>query len=116
MSTSCPTPSSPVKPHYTISSSATAHTVQVDLPGIPKSGIQVEVEKDILSIQGSGRPAWPESWRPLHQELSPADYSLKLRVDASIQTQQIKASHENGVLTLELPLQEAAQPRRIELN
>jgi HSP20 family protein len=122
MSTICTSPScttgtaATMKPRYTVSSTASAHTVRIDLPGIPKSGIRVDLEKDILSIQGTGRPAWPETWRLLHQELRSADYSLKLKIESAVQADQIRASHEDGVLILELPIQETAQPRRIELN
>jgi HSP20 family protein len=105
-----------VKPRFHVENSAEAYTVSIDLPGVPKSGITVELEKGVLSIKGTGRPAAPESWRPVHQELAAADYALRLRLEAPVNEEQIQASHEHGVLTLVLPVPEQAKARRIELN
>jgi HSP20 family protein len=121
--TCCTTSCTPVtgtattmKPRFSVSSTAEAHTVAVDLPGVPKSGVTVSMERDLLTIQATGRPAVPDTWRRLHQELSPADYVLRLRIAAPVDDTQITATHTDGVLTLVLPVKEAAKPRRIELN
>jgi len=104
------------KPRYTVRSSAEAHEIRVELPGVPKSDVKIDLDQNILTVQTEGRNAVPETWMPLHRELSTADYLLRLRLHAPADADRLKATLENGILTLHLPIAEEAKPRQIAVE
>ena len=40
------------KPRYTVANVAEAFEIEVELPGVTKSGVSIDLEEDILSIRG----------------------------------------------------------------
>lgn len=104
------------KPLYEVTSEADAFEVRVQMPGVPKDNVKVDLEEDVLSIRGERVAALPEGWKPLHRELSAQGYLLRLRLNTPVDEDKLTAGLENGVLTLRLPVKEAAKPRRIEVQ
>lgn len=104
------------KPHYDISGNADAYEVRVEMPGVPKGGVKIDLDENILSIRGERQSNIPEGWKPLHRELSTLGYQLRLRLNTPVDEEKLTANLENGVLTLKLPVKEAAKPRRIEVQ
>lgn len=104
------------KPLYNVTGNAEAYEVRVELPGVAKSGVKIDLEDNVLSIRGERQSATPEGWKTLHRELSTLGYQLRLRLNTPVDEDKLTANLENGVLTLKLPLKEAAKPRRIEVQ
>ena len=103
------------KPRYTVANVAEAFEIEVELPGVTKSGLSINLEEDILSIRGERSGAMPEVWKPLHRELSGLNYQLRLRVTTPVDAEKIVAKLEEGILKVTLPVKATAQPRRIEV-
>jgi HSP20 family protein len=101
------------KPLYNVNGSAEAYEVRVELPGVPKSGVKLDLEENILSIRGERSTTVPEGMKALHRELSPLSYLLRLRLNTPVVEEQMTAKLEDGVLTVRLPLKEVAKPRQI---
>ena len=101
------------KPLYNVNGSAEAYEVRVELPGVPKSGVKLDLEENILSIRGERSTTVPEGMKALHRELSPLSYLLRLRLNTPVVEEQMTAKLEDGVLTVCLPLKEVAKPRQI---
>jgi HSP20 family protein len=125
--TSCPTSSTKAnpnvgvteslrKPLYNVIGNADAYEVKVELPGVSKDTVKIDLDENVLSIRGERQSALPEGWKALHQELSPLGYQLRLRLNTPVDEDKLTANLENGVLTLKLPVKEAAKPRRIEVQ
>ena len=104
------------KPLYNVIGNTDAYEVRVELPGVAKSGVKIDLEDNVLSIRGERQSATPEGWKTLHRELSSLGYQLRLRLNTPVDEDKLTANLENGVLTLKLPLKEAAKPRRIEVQ
>lgn len=104
------------KPVYHVTKNADTYEVSVELPGVPKGAVKIDLEDNVLTIRGERQSATPEGWKALHRELSPVGYQLRLRLNTPVDEDQLKASLENGVLTLTLPVKEAAKPRRVEIQ
>jgi len=104
------------KPLYTVNGNADTYEVHVQMPGVAKGGVKLDLEDNILSIHGERQSAMPEGWKPLHRELSTLSYQLRLRLNTPVDEDKLTANLENGVLTLKLPVKEAAKPRRIEVQ
>lgn len=114
--TAKPTTASARRPYYAVNEIENAFEVRVDLPGVNKSDIQISLENKELWIHGRrSEPQLPEGkW--LHREISPADYVLRLNVNADINAEAIKAKAENGVLSVILPIAAEALPRSISVE
>ncbi len=101
------------KPLYNVTGNAEAYEVRVEMPGVPKSGVKLDLEDNILTVRGERNATVPEGMKTLHRELSPLSYLLRLRLNTPVEEDKMTAKLEDGVLTLRLPLKEVAKPRQI---
>jgi HSP20 family protein len=126
MTTTCcnPTPnqqtaetqSAAVKPRYFVDGTQEAYEVRVELPGVAKDGVNINLEDNVLTLRAQRKPGALSEWKTLHRELSGLDYLLRLRLNAQVDEDKMSAALDQGVLTLKLPVREAAKPRRIEIQ
>ena len=103
-------------PEYTVRNDEHDYVAEVALPGVPKENVDINVDDGVLTVTGRRKNEVPESWKPLSRELSTANYRLKLELNAPIDTSKISGKVEDGILTLTLPLREAAKPRVIKVD
>ncbi len=101
------------KPLYNVNGNAEAYEVRVEMPGVPKSGVKLDLEDNILTVRGERNTTVAEGMKALHRELSPLSYLLRLRLNTPVEEDKMTAKLEDGVLTLRLPLKEVAKPRQI---
>ncbi|MBK8036944.1 MAG: Hsp20/alpha crystallin family protein [Verrucomicrobiaceae bacterium] len=104
------------KPLYNVNRNADAYEVRVEMPGVPKSGVKLDLEDNILTVHGERASNARESLKALHRELSPLNYLLRLRLNTPVDEEKMTAKLEDGVLSITLPLKEAAKPRQITVN
>lgn len=90
--------------------------VQVDLPGIDPDAIDVTVEKNVLSIHAERRAPAPDQAERVVGERRYGTFSRQLFLGDSLDADKLQANYANGVLTLTIPVAEAAKPRRIAVN
>lgn len=105
-----------LKPRFAVSTTEEAYVVRVELPGVDKSDVNLNFEGDVLSITATRNTVVPGDWKPLHRELNQAGFALRLKLNTRVDEEKLKAQLEDGVLTLTLPVREAAKPRKIEVN
>jgi HSP20 family molecular chaperone IbpA len=91
-------------------------TLMADMPGVPKDNLVLQVNGDSLLIEGSAEPATPENLEPLWAEVRVPRYRRAFTLSRELDSTRIEANLKDGVLTLTIPKQEHAQPRRIEVN
>lgn len=89
-------------------------TVVADLPGVDGKDVNIHVEDNVLTIQGKTK-TWDSGDR-FHTEFGLADFYRQFRLNQEVDQEKITAETEHGVLTVHLPKQEAAKPRRIEVQ
>ena len=104
------------KPEFRAVRSEDAYNVRVFMPGVAKEGVSVSVEKEVVTIEGVRKDKPVEGWKPIFTELGRADYRLRLELAADADGDRIDAAVVNGVLTLTVPIAEAAKPRTIAIN
>lgn len=105
-----------VKPRYTVNSAKDAYQVRVDLPGAARDTVQVKLDQGVLTLSAQRKPVAQETWKSLHRELGSYGYKLQLKVTAKVDETALTARLEDGVLTLNLPVREAAKPRVIAVQ
>jgi HSP20 family protein len=88
-----------------------AHVFKVDVPGL-KEEVKVEVEDgNVLQISGERNKEQEEktdTWH--HVERSSSKFLRRFRLPENAKTEQIRASMENGVLTVTVPKEEVKKP------
>lgn len=104
------------KPLYNVNGNADAYEVRVELPGVPKSGVKLDLDDNILTVRGERNTTVPEGMKTLHRELSPLNYLLRLRLNTPVDDDKMTAKLEDGVLTISLPIKQAAKPRQIQIQ
>ncbi|KAL2555708.1 17.6 kDa class I heat shock protein 3 [Forsythia ovata] len=89
-----------------------AHVFKVDLPGIKKEEVKVEVEDGrILKISGERCKEKEEKTDTWHRvERSSGKFQRRFRLPENVKMDQVKAAMENGVLTVVVPKEEEKKP------
>ncbi|SNB46064.1 Hsp20/alpha crystallin family protein [Geobacter sp. DSM 9736] len=85
-----------------------------DLPGTGKDGLDVNVEKGILTISAQVKREMPG--RSIYTEFELAPYYRQFQIPETLDHEKAHASLANGVLTLHIPKAEVAKPRKIEVK
>jgi len=89
-------------------------TLVADMPGVEKGGLEINLEKGLLTI--SGEMALESRGKSLLREFSTANYYRQFKVSEHIDADKSSAELNNGVLTLTIPKAESAKPKRIEIR
>ncbi|KAG2670184.1 hypothetical protein I3760_14G072000 [Carya illinoinensis] len=89
-----------------------AHVFHADLPGLKKEEVKVEVEDGrILQISGERNKEQEEKNDKWHRiERSSGKFLRRFRLPENAKMDQVKASMENGVLTVTVPKEEEKKP------
>ncbi|GHF37461.1 HSP20 family protein [Amycolatopsis bartoniae] len=90
--------------------------VSFDLPGLTPDAIELDVERNVLTVKAERRPAHEGDVEMQVSERPLGVFSRQLFLGDSLDTEHIAASYEAGVLTLRIPVAEQAKPRRISIE
>ena len=90
--------------------------VAVDLPGVEPESIDVDVEQNVLSIRAERKDAAADGVEYIAAERPRGVFSRQLILGETLDTENVKAAYDGGVLTLRIPVAEKAQPRKIEIT
>ncbi|MGP3926440.1 Hsp20/alpha crystallin family protein [Streptomyces sp. 8N616] len=89
--------------------------VQFDLPGVDPETIDLDVERNVLSVRAERRSPAPEGAELIAAERPAGSFSRQLFLGESLDTERIDASYDAGVLTVRIPVAEQAKPRKIQI-
>jgi HSP20 family protein len=86
-----------------------------DLPGVTPESIDLDVERNVLTVHAERRSPAPEDAEMVASERPSGRFSRQLFLGESLDTEKIDASYESGVLTVTIPVAEEAKPRKIQI-
>lgn len=92
-----------------------AYRYELDLPGVSRDEVTVEVRDNDLCITGT----FPDKQRSgtLHQQSRrTGSFSYRSTLPSSVDTNDVEASLDNGVLTVTVPKGTQSQPRKIDIT
>ena len=92
------------------------YVVPFDLPGISPDAIDLDVERNVLTVKAERRP--PELGDNVEMQVAERPlgvFSRQLFLGDTLDADHIEASYEAGVLTLRIPVAERAKPRKIAI-
>jgi HSP20 family protein len=93
-----------------------ALTVVMEIPGVEKKDVEVNVENDVLRVEGRVDFTKYEGLEPLYTEYNVGHFARSFALSNRIDQQQIAAQLEDGVLTLTLKKAKEAIPRKIAIG
>ena len=93
------------------------YVVVFDLPGVPAEAIDLDVERNVLTVKAERRPAEVSDGVEMQVAERPLGvFSRQLFLGETLDTERIEASYDNGVLTLRIPVAPQAKPRKISIS
>ena len=104
-----------VAPRVNLHQDADGYTLEVEMPGVAKDGVEMTVEEGKLILSGHRRDL-PGLGQRVHQEQGDFDYRRVFDLDPGIDAGKIEAHMDQGLLKVRLPKAEAVKPRKIQVS
>src|SRR5919205_2855736 len=90
--------------------------VAFDLPGVSPDTVDLNVEKNVLTVHAERRDPTQPNVELVVGERPRGVFSRQVILGETLDTDNIKANYDMGVLTLRIPVTEKAKPRKIEIE
>ena len=87
-----------------------------DMPGVTHETLKVELDNNILSVEGRIALDMAEGLSALHAEVRGQRFARRFSLSHEVDSDAITATIVNGVLTLTLPKKDSHRTRRIEVQ
>jgi HSP20 family protein len=91
-------------------------TVQMALPGMESNQIDVQVENNVLRVNGERKSEMSEQTKWYTRSIPEGVFSCSFKLPAYVDHEKSTASYRHGVLTITFPKREEARPRRIMIE
>ena len=103
-------------PNADIYETANELKVVLEMPGVEKNNVEINLENDVLHVEGRLDLSKYEGLQPLYTEYNVGHYARSFQLSSKIDQGKIAAEMKNGVLSLTLPKAEEAKPRTIKVK
>jgi HSP20 family protein len=90
--------------------------VHLDLPGVSVDSIDLTVEQNVLTVHAERKPPVGEGAERVVGERSYGVFTRQLFLGEALDSDQLTANYEDGVLTLRIPIVEKTKSRKIEIG
>ncbi|HET8879857.1 MAG TPA: Hsp20 family protein [Arthrobacter sp.] len=90
--------------------------VAFDLPGVNVDSVDLDIERNVLTVKAERRDPTQPNVELIASERPRGVFSRQLILGDTLDTEKVKASYADGVLTLRIPVLEQAKPRKIEIT
>jgi HSP20 family molecular chaperone IbpA len=91
-------------------------TIVMEMPGVDREDVDVNVENGVLRVEGRLDFSKYEGMQPVYTEYNIGHYRRSFSLSSKVDQDRISAQMQDGVLTLLLPKAEEAKPRRISVG
>ncbi|MDP6570812.1 MAG: Hsp20/alpha crystallin family protein [Candidatus Marinimicrobia bacterium] len=99
-------------PPMNISESDSAYEVEIELPGVDKKEVTVNVVDGVLTVSGERKTHRnSEDENLIWNEISYGSFKRSFQLAGEIQEEKIKATFQNGMLSLDIPKAEEVKPK-----
>lgn len=87
-----------------------------DMPGVTRESLHIEVDNNVLSLEGEVCLEMPEGLTAIYAEVRAQRYARRFTLSHELDAEAIQARIDNGVVELVLPRKETHRRRRIEVK
>jgi HSP20 family protein len=104
-------------PSVDVAENENAYEVKAEIPGMKKEDIKVNLEDDVLTIQGEKKEEIEKKEKNVQiSERVYGRFQRSFRLPKRTRTEAIKATYKDGILTLEIPKAEESKPAAIPVE
>ncbi|MGN8027417.1 Hsp20/alpha crystallin family protein [Microbacterium sp. 22242] len=89
--------------------------VEFDLPGVDRDSIDLDVERNVVTVKAE-RSIRASDAGMVAAERPRGVFSRQLVLGDNLDTGKISANYDDGVLSLQIPVAEAAKPRKVAIS
>lgn len=90
--------------------------IHLDTPGVDPESLDIDVERNVLTVRAERRSPVPEGAEQIAAERSAGRFSREIFLGDTLDTEGISASYDDGVLTIRVPVAAQAKPRKISVE
>jgi HSP20 family protein len=87
-----------------------------DMPGVSADSIELTVEQNVLTVHAERVPAQNAEAEMIVAERPYGTFTRQVFLGETLDADNINADYNAGVLTLTIPVREAAKPRNIQIS
>ena len=109
-------PETALRPFVDIFEDADGITLLADMPGLSRERLKIEVDKDVLLVEGDAKIEMPENMEALYADVRLTRYRRSFGLSGELATGEIEASLKDGVLNVRIPKRAEVRPRKIEVS
>ena len=104
-----------VAPSADVGSTDVGYVIRAEMPGVEKDGLEISVDRGELLILGRRKPI-EVIGELMYREIHPHDFRRVYELAPSIDSTNITANIDQGILTVTLPKAETVKPRKIAVQ
>lgn len=91
--------------------------VETPLPGIDPNNVNISIENDVLTIEGSHeKKSEVDDKNYYRKEVRCGSFHRAVALPAAVKSADAAASYQNGVLTITVPKEERAKPKKVKIE
>ena len=87
--------------------------IELDLPGVKTDSIDLTVEQNVLTVRAERVPLAADGRELIVQERPAGTFTRQVFLGETLDADNMSADYTAGVLTLTIPVREAAKPRQV---
>jgi HSP20 family protein len=92
-----------------------SYILQAALPGLDTENLEIEVTGHEVALKGQFQSQIPENVSPIWQSIPTGQFYETYMLPADLESDEVEASYEHGILWLTLPKAEHMRPRQIKV-
>ena len=90
--------------------------VHLDLPGVSPEAIDIDVERNVLTVTAERTYPREDGDQPYLTERRQGAFRRQVHLGENLDVDHIEADYADGVLSLRIPVAEKAKPRKISVG
>ncbi len=111
-----PTQASAFNSDVDVLETADSVLVNINLPGVKPENVELNLERNVLTLSAKLESATPEGAKVLWRERPAGELKRAVRIPVRVTHDGISANLEHGVLTVRIPKSPEATAKRIEIS
>lgn len=92
------------------------YTLRFDIPGVDAEGVDLTVENNVLTVTAERQSEFTEDVTWLLRERPAGLHKREVRLGSRLDTGNVTANYDNGVLTVTIPVREEAKPHKVSIS
>ncbi|HRO66411.1 MAG TPA: Hsp20/alpha crystallin family protein [Pseudobdellovibrionaceae bacterium] len=106
-----------MQPNFDVEETDQAYLLSVDMPGVKKEDVKVDLTENILTVSGERKYEHESKGKGARRyERAYGQFQRSFTLPTSIDVDKVEANLEDGVLRVALPKSEQAKPRSIQIG